>query len=277
MKPDEAFSRLYEIIVTLRSPDGCPWDREQTPQSLRRHVLEETYECIEAIESDDSAEVQEELGDLYLLVTMIGRIYEETERFTVSDVLEAVAAKLVRRHPHVFAGARVDSTDDVLSQWQRIKTEQEGKRSETSILDSVSRALPALERAYKLQRKAAKVGFDWPSLSGVRDKLMEEVDEVLHEAGGETALPSGRATDDTASAELEQEVGDMLFSAVNLARYLGVDPSVALNAANTKFAARFRHVEDEMKSRAKKLSPDEMELMDELWNAAKATERDEQS
>ena len=275
MSATQAFERLYEIIVRLRAPDGCPWDREQTPSTMRRHLLEETYESIEAIESDRPEDIREELGDLYLLVTMIARMYEEDGRFRVEDVLESICEKLVRRHPHVFAEAQVSSTDDVLDQWQRIKVEQEGKRAKTGALDGVSRALPSLERAFKLQRKAAKVGFDWPSLSGVRDKLHEEIDEVVEAAGGEPALATRRRDDDTAEAALEREVGDMLFSAVNLARYLGVDPSTALNRANIKFTERFHHIERELARAGKQPSQEHFELMDELWNASKENEPSE--
>lgn len=274
MTTHEAFQNLYDIIVRLRGPDGCPWDREQTPATLRRHLLEETYECIEAVESKSPADIEEELGDVYLLVTMLARMYEEDGFFSVSDVLATISAKLIRRHPHVFAESSADSTDEVLTQWQAIK-EQEGKRPATGLLDEVSRALPSLERAYKLQRKAAKVGFDWPTFAGVREKLVEEMDEVVEEAGGDDALAEQRREDDTASAALEQEVGDMLFSAVNVARYLGIDPSAALNRANTKFLERFYHIEQEMLHRGKEMSSDHFELMDELWNAAKVSERSE--
>ncbi len=271
MTAQEAFQQLYDIVVTLRSPDGCPWDREQTAITLRRHLLEETYECIEAIESKSPTDIEEELGDLYMLLTMLARIYEEQELFSTADILETVSQKLVRRHPHVFGDSVVESTDEVIDQWQRIKTEQEGKRAKTGHLDSVSRALPALERAYKLQRRASKVGFDWPTLSGVRDKLHEEIDEVLAEASQSTtpALESAKRSDDTASHELEQEIGDMLFSAVNLARFLGVDPSTALNRANNKFVERFHHVENEMKRLDTPMTADQLELMDRIWNEAK--------
>ncbi|MFW5716814.1 MAG: nucleoside triphosphate pyrophosphohydrolase [Spirochaetota bacterium] len=275
MSATDAFERLYEIIVRLRAPDGCPWDREQTPSTMRGHLLEEAYESIEAIESDRPEDIREELGDLYLLVTMIARMYEEDGRFRVEDALESICEKLVRRHPHVFGEAQVSSADDVLHQWQRIKVEQEGKRAKTGALDGVSRALPSLERAFALQRKAAKVGFDWPSLSGVRDKLHEEIDEVVEAAGGESALAAGRRDADTADAALEREIGDMLFSAVNLARYLGVDPSTALNRANTKFTERFHHIERELARTGKQPSQEHFELMDELWDASKQIEPSE--
>lgn len=270
MTAHDSFNRLYDIIVRLRAPDGCPWDREQTPSSMRRHLLEETYESIEAIENEVHDEVREELGDLFMLVTMIARMYEEDGLFTVSDVLDEVSEKLVRRHPHVFGDVTVDGSDEVVDQWQRIKTEQEGKRAKTGVLDKVSQALPSLERAYKLQRAAAKVGFDWPTLAGVREKLVEEIDEVIEAAGGADSLAGSRRRDDVASAELECEVGDLLFSAVNVARYLGVDPSIALNRANLKFVSRFRSVETEMTRRGLDMSQETLATMDEIWTQAKS-------
>lgn len=272
MTNDESFRRLYDIVVALRAPDGCPWDREQTPHSMRRHLLEETYETIEAIESGSPPDVAEELGDLAMLVTMIARMYEEDGAFSVTQVLEEVSQKLVRRHPHVFGDAEVSGSDEVLDQWQRIKTEQEGKPAKTGTLDGVSRALPSLERAHKLQRRAANVGFDWPDLAGVRAKLHEEIDEVVSDAGGEEALTSTRRDDDSASAALEEEVGDMLFSAVNLARYLGVDPSVALNNANAKFVRRFAAVEAALAAEGKAPSREHFGLMDAFWNRTKEAE-----
>ena len=266
---DQAFRELYEIIVRLRAPDGCPWDREQTPLSVRRHLLEETYECIEAIESESLSDVEEELGDVYMLVTMLGRMYEEAGDFTLADVLRSVAAKLVRRHPHVFGDAEVASADEVVEQWNQIKTESEGKPAATGMLDTVSRAMPSLERAHAIQRVAAKVGFDWPSLAGVREKLLEELDEVVHEAGGEDALHASRLEHGAGGSDLENEVGDLLFSAVNVARYLGVDPSIALNRANAKFTARFRDVELRMAELGHSMEPAHFALMDELWNRTK--------
>jgi tetrapyrrole methylase family protein / MazG family protein len=266
---DQAFRELYDIIIKLRSPDGCPWDREQTPQSLRRHLLEETYECIEAVESGSPSDVEEELGDVYMLVTIIARMYEEAGDFTLVDVLRSVAAKLVRRHPHVFNGTKIASADEVVAQWNQIKTEAEGKPAATGLLDAVSRAMPSLERAHALQRVAAKVGFDWPSLAGVREKLLEELDEVIDEAGGDAALEAPRLEHGAGGSDLEGEVGDLLFSAINVARYLGVDPSIALNRANAKFTARFRDVELRMAELGNQMEPAHFEVMDELWNRAK--------
>lgn len=264
-------TELHDILVRLRAPDGCPWDREQTPHTLRRSLVEEAYEAVESIDSDEDAQIAEELGDVLMLVTMLSLMYEERDRFSINDVIRVVSEKLVRRHPHVFGDAVVSSTTDVLEQWQRIKTEQEGKPNRSGQLHGISRALPPLERGHKLQQRAAKVGFDWPDLSGVRAKLHEEIDEVVaaaESAGGETR--ANRMGDDTASAEVEAEVGDMLFSAVNLARFLGVDPSLALHAANEKFVHRFAHVERRMTETGQPMEAGNLAKMDEFWNEAKS-------
>ena len=271
-KPEEAFRRLYDIIVRLRSPEGCPWDREQTPASMRGHLLEEAYESIDAIDAGGPEDVEEELGDVYLLVTMLARMYEERGEFSVSGVLDSICRKLVRRHPHVFGDAKAESPDEVVDQWQRIKV-QEGKRERTGGLDGVSRTLPAMERAYRLQGAAAAVGFDWPTFSGVREKLLEEIEEVMVVAGGEAALERTRLDRDAVSAELEDEVGDLLFSAVNLSRYLGVDPSMALHRANSKFSERFHLVERRMRDAGVSMSAERLEVMDRIWNEAKRAEK----
>ncbi len=270
--PGRVFDRLYEIMVRLRGPDGCPWDREQTPRSVRRHLLEETYECIEAIESGSPDEIEEELGDVYLLVTMLAQMYEQSGEFRVVDVLTRLCEKLVRRHPHVFGEAEAATAEAVVDQWVRIKTDEEGKRPATGLLDRVSRGRPALERANALQKSAAKVGFDWPTLHGVREKLLEELAEVVAQAGGDGALDSSRADLGEPGDGLEDEIGDLLFSAVNLARYLGVDPSMALNRANVKFTRRFQEVERRMQELGRRMAASELGLMDALWDDAKTSE-----
>lgn len=271
--PGPAFRRLYDIMVRLRSPQGCPWDREQTPRSIRRNLLEETYECIEAIEDDSPAEIAEELGDVFLLVTMLSRMYEESGEFRVVDVLTGLCEKLVRRHPHVFGEAQAATADEVVDQWRRIKSEQEGKPEASGLLDKVSRGRPAVERANELQKAAAKAGFDWPALGGVREKVLEELSEVVDQAGGDEAMELSRSQFADASDELEDEVGDLLFSVVNFARYLGVDPSVALNRANTKFTKRFREVERRMAELGRRMEAAELGAMDALWDEAKASQR----
>jgi len=255
MSESIGFSRLCEIIRTLRAPGGCPWDQEQTPRSLRGSLIEETYESIDAIDSGAVDHVREELGDLLMLVVFLAVMYEETGAFSVADVLSGVNDKLVRRHPHVFADATADTPDQVVRQWDRIKSEEEGKPSKDLYLDSVGDTLPALERSYAIQKAAAKVGFDWPDLDGVIAKLNEEVREVRHEI-------DQAATDD----RIESELGDLLFSAVNIARYLNVDPSIALHKTNQKFKLRFGRVELELRNRGRTLDEAGLEEMDDIWN-----------
>lgn len=260
MNSPDAFERLHGIVRTLRSPEGCPWDREQTPESLRGNLLEEAYELVEAIDEKDPAHVREEAGDLYLLVTMIAHMYEERGLFTVADSLDSISDKLIRRHPHVFADSDASTPDAVIRQWNQIKETVEGRRPKDSVLDEVSRALPPMERAYKLQKKAAKAGFDWTDVRDVFAKLREEIAET-EEARTEADREA-----------LESEIGDILFTAVNLARALEVDPSVALHGAVERFSRRFRHVEQGMAREGLPLARENMARMDALWNDAKAGE-----
>lgn len=265
MKLEQQFRELYDILLKLRSPEGCPWDREQTPASLRAQLLEETYEAIHAVDTGDTDHVREELGDLYLLVTFLAVMYEEDDSFTVSDALESINQKLVRRHPHVFSDADVGSSSDVIEQWDEIKVREEGKRRKDLLLDSVSSALPALERANKLQKKAASVGFDWPTVEGVLEKLDEEIDEVrteLHDHDPQGTAPA-------VSDRLEEEIGDLLFSAVNVARHIGVDPSIALHKANEKFMERFAGVEKHFRGSGRDLASATLEQMEEIWQKHK--------
>jgi tetrapyrrole methylase family protein/MazG family protein len=262
-----AFSALYDVIVRLRAPDGCPWDREQSPLSLRGDLIEETYECVEAIDEKDPAHIREELGDLYLLVTMLSYMHQQEGLFTVEEVLKGIAEKLIRRHPHVFGEIKVRDSAEVLENWARIKVEQEGRKPKDSVLDQVSRGLPPLDRAFKLQKKAAKAGFDWPDLEGVSAKIREELGEAEAavaalgpETGGKS--PEGREA-------LEGELGDLLFSAVNLCRYLKVDPSVALQRTNAKFEGRVKHVEQKRRESGQKMAAENLALMDSYWEEAK--------
>jgi tetrapyrrole methylase family protein/MazG family protein len=254
----KSFAKLLDILSTLRGPGGCPWDRKQTVDTLKHNLIEEAYETIDAIDSGDADHVREELGDLYLLVTMISIIEEEHEAFSVADVLDEVSAKLIRRHPHVFGDVKLESAEEVLVQWNAIKEKVEGRDRKDSVLDGVSRGLPPLERALKLQKKAAKSGFDWKDVRDVRAKVDEELGE-LDEASGDVT-------------KVEQEVGDLLFSIVNLCRFLEVDPAAALHKTNEKFIRRFKGVERGMAERGLELSAETFEIMDELWNLEKATE-----
>ena len=265
MTHDEAFNKLYETVVRLRGPGGCSWDREQSPLTLRGDLIEETFECVEAIGEGDPLHVKEELGDVFLLVTMLAYMHEQEGVFSVADTLLAISEKLIRRHPHVFdknAGPEpVLSTDEILRNWDKIKVEQEGRKPKDSLLDEVSRGLPPLERAFKLQKKAAKVGFDWPNAEGVIGKIKEELAEVEAAAAG-----MGKSRDTLA---LEGELGDLLFSVVNLCRFYRIEPSAALQRTNKKFTERFKHVEKRMKETCQEMNARNLAVMDEYWNEAK--------
>ncbi|WP_010263152.1 nucleoside triphosphate pyrophosphohydrolase [Treponema primitia] len=274
----EAFKALYETVVKLRAPDGCPWDREQSPTTLRGDLIEETYECIEAIDEKDPTHIKEELGDLFLLVTMLSYMHEQEGLFSVADTLKSITEKLIRRHPHVFGDAgdprsQVKDSAEVLENWAKIKVEQEGRKPKDSLLDEVSRALPPLDRACKLQKKAAKAGFDWPDIKGVMGKVEEELGEVAT-AIGELEAISLHAKElpervKNQKEALEGELGDLLFSVVNLCRFLKVEPSVALQRTNTKFVTRFTHVEKRMKETGQEMKPGNLAAMDKFWEEAK--------
>jgi tetrapyrrole methylase family protein/MazG family protein len=256
-----SFERLLAIIRRLRGPDGCAWDREQSPATLRAGLVEEAWETVSAIDEGDEENLREELGDLYLLVTMIASMHEERSSFSVADVVTGIADKLVRRHPHVFGDATTTSVPGILAQWDRIKRDERGDDVRTSVLDGIPGSLPPLERAAALQKRAAKVGFDWSAPDPVWDKLTEEAREL-----GEAAA-SGDVR------RIEEELGDLLFTVVNLARSLRVDPSLALNRANVKFARRFRAIEQRLAQRG--IAPAEagLEVMDEIWNQLRDEER----
>ncbi|MDR3166571.1 MAG: nucleoside triphosphate pyrophosphohydrolase [Treponema sp.] len=257
--PDKAaaFRDLCDIVARLRAPGGCPWDREQTPASLRGDLIEETYECIEAIDEKEPDHIREELGDLFLLVTMISYMHEQEGLFSVEDVLTELAEKLIRRHPHVFGDLKVRDSAEVLDNWARIKVEQEGRKPKDSLLDTVSRGLPPLDRAWKLQKRAAKAGFDWPDLQGVLNKIEEELEETKGE------IQEGRED------RIEAELGDLLFSVVNLCRFLKIEPSVALQRTNGKFTERFKYMERGMKDAGQEMKGENLALMDALWEEAK--------
>ena len=260
-EPAAAFAKLLETIQRLRAPDGCAWDRAQTPMTLRPSLVEEVWEAVSAIEARDEMNLQEELGDLYLLVTMIAWMKEQEGTFSVSSVLRTIQEKLVRRHPHVFGNATAESVDEILVRWDEIKAaEKKGQAPPGSTLDRLPGALQPLEKSVALQKKAAKVGFDWPDVGPVWDKISEEMRELSEAANGGNP------------AKVEDEVGDLLFSVVNLARFLKVDPSVALHSTNVKFERRFREIEKRLA--ADGTSPAEAGLarMDQLWNQVKSEE-----
>ena len=256
------FEQLRNIMTRLRAPDGCPWDREQTHQSIKDCLLEETYEFLEAVESGDPAHMREELGDLLLQVVFHAQMGSEAGTFDLDQVIHELADKLVRRHPHVFGTTEVAGSDEVVVNWEAIKNAEAGKESRKSRLDGIPVTYPALMRAKKLQVRAAKDGFDWPSPEPVWEKLAEETREV-HEA-----IAEGNPD------HIEEEIGDLLFVAVNLARKLGVDPEIALQRANRKFDTRYRRMESMVESKGGKLSDLDLAAQDLLWDEAKREELD---
>jgi MazG family protein len=254
-------SRLREIVARLRAPGGCPWDREQTHESLRGALLEECYETIEAIEKADDANLREELGDLLLHVVMHAQMAEERKAFTFEDVVEAVCDKLIRRHPHVFGSTQATESAQVVRLWESIKRAEKGVSS--SAMGSLPAAFPALLLAHEVQKRAARVGFDWDDASEVLEKIEEEIEEVREAISGERI------------SSIEEELGDLLFSVVNLARKLGVDSELALSAATRKFVSRFRALEAEIAARGGKLEQTSAQEMNALWERNKQVMRPE--
>jgi len=254
-----AFEKLCAIVAQLRAPGGCPWDREQTNESLLPPLIEETYEVASAIRAGDDANLREELGDLVLLAVMHSEIAKETGRFNIDEVLEEVTAKLIRRHPHVFAESEVRDADGVVKQWEAIKHEEKNSKGDGHYLAGLPAALPALMRAQKAQKKVARVNFDWAHLSEVVAKVDEELTETKE------ALASGDAP------AMADEIGDLLFAVVNLARKSGLDAESALQNATDKFVSRFHRVEDELRRGGKKLGDAKLEELDAIWNSIKKT------
>jgi len=253
--PNTSYESLQEITAHLRAPQGCPWDQKQTPQSMRPHLMEEAYELLAAIDADHTSKMQEEFGDLLLVLTMLMQIVSETG-FNSADVIRDISAKLIYRHPHVFGDLQVDGEEDVLKNWEQLKTEERKANGEIdkSLLDGVSISLPALTQAQEYQGRAARVGFDWPDIQGVIDKVCEEVEEIRN------------APDDQARAS---EMGDLFFSVVNLARWLNIDAESALREANTRFRERFAHIEKASRDQGRDLSDMSFEELDALWEASK--------
>jgi tetrapyrrole methylase family protein/MazG family protein len=259
------FARFVELIARLRAPGGCPWDREQTHESVKPMTIEEAYEVAHAIDEKDDQELRGELGDLLLQVVFHSAIAEERGAFGVGQVIERVAEKMVRRHPHVFADEQASTPGEVLRNWEAIKAgerEASGK-DDASMLDSVHRGLPAVMEAFQITTKVSRVGFDWKDAGGALAKLEEETGELRE------AIAEGRGHQAVA-----EEVGDLLFVAVNVARLAGVDPESALKAANRKFRRRFRHVEDALGKDGRKPADSTLEEMDRLWDDAKQRERE---
>jgi len=257
----EAFERLIEIMARLRAPGGCPWDRKQTLESLRPYLIEETYEALDAIDRQDWDHLAEELGDVLLQVVFQAEIAREAGLFDIDDVVRSITEKLVRRHPHVFGEKAVDTADQVVERWEEIKAKEKAGigRGEAAagLLEPVARNQPALLEAFEVGKKAAKTGFDWQRLEDLKQKLDEEMGEIA------AAAQSGNSDD------LEDEVGDLLFMAVNVARYLKIHPEIALRRANSKFRSRFAHIERSLADQGRTLEQASLDEMEALWQEAK--------
>ncbi len=269
------FAKLVALQARLRGPGGCPWDREQTHESLRRFLIEEAYEVLDAMQEGDPREFASELGDLLLQVVFHSILAEEAGAFTISDVIESVHTKMVRRHPHVFGNVSAKTSREVLKNWEQIKREEraeEGSAAEDSILAGVSRSLPGVLEAYQLTRSAARIGFDWENLAGILDKLDEEKRELSALMPAERAGLKPAPTKEESAHRLEEEVGDVLFTGVNIARFLGVDPEIALKAANRKFKRRFQWMESAAARQGAPFADLPRERMEELWDESKAHE-----
>ncbi len=255
-----SFEELVAVMSRLRGKNGCPWDREQTMETLRTYIVEEAYELVDAISRGETTDIVEEAGDLLLQVVFLSRIAEDEGRFSMNDVVLGLTEKLVRRHPHVFADGEADTSDQVLRKWEEIKSvEKEKKRKDTSLLAGVPEGLPPLAKAARIQSKAAHVGFDWEkgNLGPLYDKVDEEIEEIRN------AVESGSAD------RIEDEVGDLLFAAVNLSRHLDINPDSALGRSNRKFTDRFRIVEAMVRETGRPWSSFSLDMLDAFWKEAK--------
>ena len=255
--PGYTFEDLVNIMKRLRSSDGCAWDLEQTHESIERNLIEEAYEVLDAIKNKDMHSLKEELGDVLLQVVFHAQIACDDKAFDINDVIDTVSRKLINRHPHVFGASEADTPDKVIEQWERIKDVEKGNTNHTDKLMNVPRYFPALMRAYKVQHRAAKAKFDWDDIKYVYEKILEELEELKRE-----------------DFDKEDEMGDLLFAAVNLARFLDIDPEIALNRTTEKFISRFSHVEKRAGENGNKLEDMRLDEMDVFWDEAKKMEKE---
>jgi tetrapyrrole methylase family protein/MazG family protein len=253
----ESFRKLIEIVDTLMGENGCPWDNVQTRESLKPYLVEETYEVLEALDTNDPDQIKDELGDLLYQILFHSKISSKNNEFDIKDVLNNLKEKMVRRHPHVFKEGQINTPDQVIERWEEIKKEEKTHSNHPSILDSVPKQLPSLLRAQKLQKKAAKEGFDWDEISDVFDKLDEEISEF------KSAVLEGKGTD------IQSELGDILFVLVNIAKFKKIDAEEALRSTNNKFIKRFQHIEKEVAKQGKTLKETSLEDMERHWQNAK--------
>jgi len=264
MSDASGFERLLDIMAHLRGPSGCPWDKEQTHRSLEPYLIEEAYEVIEAIEKKDPVRLREELGDLLLQVIFHAQIALENQDFSIDDVLDGIIEKLVRRHPHVFGDLEISTPEEVVTHWEEIKR---GEKQQPSVLANIPSYLPALHYSFMLQKKAAKVGFDWEEKEDILLKLEEEIEEL------KKVLPKGKKGGKNRA--VEEELGDIIFTTVNLARRFEIDPEIALHKVTTKFKKRFEYLERKAKEKGKELRDMTLDEMEELWEDAKTYLRSE--
>ena len=258
----ELFKELVDVIATLRSEDGCPWDREQTHESLKSTLIEETYETLEAIDTGDPSKLKDELGDLLLNVMLQAQIAAEQKDFDIYGVIETITEKLIRRHPHVFGDVDVEDSDEVIKNWEAIKRQEAGYSDRKSVLDGIPNAMPTLLRAQKIQNRAARVGFDWEELRDVIAKVEEELAEV--KASIHTDEPEAVA----------MELGDLLFAIVNVCRFMEIQAEETLRQANRKFITRFKWMEAELERRGTNFEAQDLESLDAIWEEAKKAETD---
>jgi len=252
------FKKLTEIVDRLMGENGCPWDKVQTRESLKPYLVEETYETLEALDGNNPEEIKEELGDLLYQILFHAKISENKNEFNIADVIESISNKMVHRHPHVFKEKNLETPDQVVTQWEEIKTKEKSKIGRKSVLDGIPANLPSLQRSQKLQKKAAKQGFDWDEINSVLDKLDEEVAEFKN------AVQSGKKKD------MKEELGDILFVLVNIAKFNKIDAEEALRSTNNKFIKRFQHIEAEVAKRGKTLKETPLEELEQYWQDAKS-------
>ena len=254
---DPAFKKLTEIVDTLMGENGCPWDKAQTRESLKPYLVEEVYEILEALDGNNPEEIKDELGDLLYQILFHAKISENRNEFNIKDVVESISEKMVRRHPHVFKEESLETPEQVVTQWEEIKKQEKNNAHRESVLDGVPKNLPGLLRAQKLQKKAAKHGFDWDEITAVFDKLDEEIAEFKQ------AVLSGKETD------IAGELGDILFVLVNIAKFKKIDAEEALRTTNNKFIKRFQYIEQEVAKRGKELKDTPLEELEQYWQDAK--------
>jgi tetrapyrrole methylase family protein/MazG family protein len=262
-KKQADLEKLAGLVERLRSDNGCPWDKEQTRETLKPMLIEEAYEVLDALDAEDPVELKEELGDLLFQIVFHAQIAKEREEFDLADIIDRSHEKMIRRHPHIFGDADLKTAEDVLKNWEDIKAAEKGipsssrPESERSLLDGIPSKLPAMHRAYQMTAKASRVGFDWPRLEDILVKMREEASELMEAQSGQD------------SSKIADEVGDLLFVAVNVARFLGIDPETALGRSNRKFYDRFRYVESAVKQQGRQMKDASLAEMDALWEEAK--------